>query len=175
MDNTNKEIVTHPQLLDMLFAHKSEVSDVFADILGLYDISHIAVAQINRQQELLILSSTPALEFNLFSTDLWQFDQTYQASWFSLCSQASWQSLYAPERYDELYYLKQIKHHYPFGLSWASKSTEGYVIYSVASQNNRDQTRELFTSQLDKLYKIGQYCNNTLQHLFKDKTCQSQR
>lgn len=162
MSITTKEIVPHPQYLEILFAYKSKVGSVFKDVLGLYEIDHFAISYIDHQQELLTLSSTPALEFNLFSSNLWRFDKTYQTSWYSLCTASPWQSLYAPEHYHDLYYLKQAKHHYPTALSLSVKYPNAQVIYSIASHKECQQTHELFTHQREDFYRIGEYCSKAL-------------
>lgn len=171
MENSRNDVVLHPQLLEILFAYKSKVSQVFREVLGIHEIDHIALTQINANNELLTFSSTPAMEFNLFSSQLWRFDRTYNPLWFNLCSQDYWQSLYKPNRYDELYYLKQIKHEFPIGLSLAGKVAEDHVIYSIASSKSCEQTQELFATQHEDFYKIGQYCSNLLYPLLTH--CQS--
>jgi hypothetical protein len=166
MEISRIEIVPHPQFLEALFAFKSKVSHVFNDVLGLHDISHIAITHVSPQQEILTFSSTPAMEFNLFNSNLWRFDKTYHPDWFRTCTQADWQSLYIHERYDELYYLKQAKHHYPIGYSLVAKLEDNFFIYSLASKRSCSHTRELFANQYDDFYKIGQYCTNMLGSLF---------
>jgi len=165
MENSFNDLVPHPQFLEVLFAFKSKVSTVFRDIIGIHEIHHMALTRINNNQ-LLTLSSTPAMEFNLFSTPLWLYDQSYNPLWFQLCTQAYWQNLYAPTRYDELYYLKQIKHNFPIGLSLAAQIDDDFVIYSLASHKSCAHTRELFSTQQEDFYKIGQYCSNMLSPLF---------
>ena len=162
MNICNRQISLHPNFLEALFAHRSQVTTVFKDILGLYEISHFAISHIDSRQRLLTFSSTPSLEFNLFNSDLWRFDKTYHPSWYRLCLTSSWQPLYSSERYDELYYLKQIKPHYPIGLSMAVKTTDSYVIYSIASAKDCQQTQELFINQQSYFYRIGEYCSNAL-------------
>ena len=139
---------------------------VFRDVLGMHEINHIAVARINTNNVLVSLSSTPAMEFNLFSSSLWRYDQTYNPKWFSLCTQSYWGNLYSAERYDELYYIKQIKHVLPLGLSLAGKIGEDHYIYCLASRTSCPQTQELFATQHEEFYKIGQYCSNMLNPLF---------
>ncbi len=168
MNITNKEVVLNPNILDALFAYQGKVSPVFKDVLGLYDISHIAISHIGNNHELLTFSSTPSLEFNLFNSNLWRFDLTYQTSWYSLCTLSLWPLLYAPTHYDELYYLKQTKPQYPLGLSIAVKSTHCHFIYSIASHHDCQPTRELFMSQHENFYKIGTYCSNLLLPIFED-------
>ncbi|MDI9818442.1 MULTISPECIES: hypothetical protein [unclassified Legionella] len=166
METRRTEVIPHPQLLDMLFAFKGRVSGVFKDVLGLHEINHIAVSRINANHEILTFSSTPAMEFNLFSGNLWRFDKTYQPDWFERCTQAEWPSLYTQERYDELYYIKQIKHHYPIGYSLAAKTDNAFFIYSLASSRACLKTGELFITHYEDFYKIGQYCSNMLNSLF---------
>ena len=155
---TQQDISLHSQLLNKLFAHKSRTRAVFGEVLGLYEIHYLSVAYVNQKRELLVLSSTPSLDYNLFSSPLWRLDKTYSPSWFEQCGQASWQSLYSAERYDELYYIKQVKSRYPLGLSMAAKLDNQYVIYSIASRIDLEYTRELFATHHDDFYKIGQYC-----------------
>lgn len=173
MDIPQRNITLHPQWLGKLFAHQSKARTVFNDVLALYEVNHIAIAYIDKDSQLLALSSTPSLEYNMLSGSLWRYDNTYNPDWFQQCKQASWQSLYPAERYDELYYIKQIKPHYPIGLSMATKMSEGHVIYSIASTNHSEDTQAIFETQRDKLYQIAQYCMIHLQSLLIDSAVES--
>ena len=164
----NKGITPHANFLETLFAYQGKVSQVFKDVLGLCEINHIAVSHINSNQKLLAFSSTPSLEFNLFHSNLWRFDKTYQTSWYGLCALSPWQSLYTPKHFDALYYLKQIKHQYPLGLSFAVKLSNSHLVYSIASHKDCLPTRERFTNHQEDFYKIGTYCSNSLLPLFEE-------
>lgn len=166
MENSCHELIPHPHLLEVLFAFKSKISSVFKDVLGLHEINHVAITRVNTKNELLTLSSTPAMEFNLFSGALWRYDRAYDPRWFRLCTQDYWPNLYQQSRYDELYYLKQIKHALPLGLSLAAQMDNHFVIYSIASHKSCPTTRELFIHQQEDFYKIGHYCFNILNPLF---------
>lgn len=168
--NQSQLITPHPNFFETLFAHKSKVSTVFKDILGLYDISHFAIAQIDGQGKILTLSSTPALEFNLFNSNFWQFDQAYQFNWYSLCIPSFWESLYTNIHYDELYYLKQVKYQYSIGVSLAIKTADHHLIYSIATHKEGKQMREFFLSQAINFYKIGNYCSRALLPLLEEKS-----
>ena len=156
----------HPYLLETLFAFKKKVSTIFRDVLGIYEIHHIAITQITSDNKFLSLSSTPSLEFNLFNSHLWRYDRSYNPQWFNLSSYEYWPNLYETARYDELYYLKQIKHAYPLGISLASQVNGQTLIYSLASKKACTSTQDLFSNQQDDFYKIGHYCFNLLEPLF---------
>ncbi len=166
MKNSGNTVVPHPYFLDLLFAFKSKISVVFRDVLGIHELAHIAITQITPDNQLLTLSSTPALDFNLFQSSLWRYDKTFDPAWFNLHTHSLWQDLYHPTRYDELYYLKQIKHRYTLGLSLAEQTTQHTLIYSLASHKNCAHTQELFITKQDDFYKIGHYCFNLLEPLF---------
>lgn len=170
MDIVYKDTTPHPHFLDNLFAHKTHVSRVFNDVLGLAAIHHIALSFIDNERALQTFSSTPALEFNLFSTSLWQFDKTYQFSWYSLCTQSTWDRLYTKTHYNALYYLKQIKHHYSVGFSFAIKRPTGYVIYSMATHAPPLKAYESFANEMDDYRKIGDYCSHALLPLLSPET-----
>jgi hypothetical protein len=167
MDITQPSTKLHPEWLSLLFAHQSKVRRVFRDVLGILEINHIALTYI-QNQTMLTLSSTPAIEYNLFSSGLWRFDSSYHPDWFTQCTRATWQSLYTPLRYDELYYLKQVKPQYPLGMAIASKLEDGYVVYSLASHQDNTVVQEHFNARPNELLQIGQYCMNQLRPVFME-------
>jgi hypothetical protein len=167
MEKNQKEITPHPDLLDLLFAHRSSAYNVFSDVLGLHELNHVAIGRINSNGEIIIFSSTPALEFNLFTSNLWRFDNTYARDWLCLNTHAPWEFLYESTRFDELYYMKQLKHRYALGLSLVSEWKNAQFIYSMGSKKSDAETRNLFQEPAD-FYKIGQYCANALMPLFEE-------
>ncbi|MCC5791747.1 MAG: hypothetical protein JJT82_03950 [Legionellaceae bacterium] len=167
MEILTQDVRLHPQYLDALFACKRQVSGIFRDIIGLYDIHHMALSRIDAQGRLLSFSATPAIEFNLFNSPLWRFDGSYQPAWFRELGQSRWEDIYAPERYDELYYLKQTKHALQTTQSLAAKLAENHFVFSFASRDALPATQALFASRTEELYKIGQYVLNLLLPFFE--------
>ena len=166
MDNWCKPVTPHPQFLDLLFTFRSKVFSVYREIMGIHEISHIAVNYITNDQKLICLSSTPSIEFNLFSSPLWHFDRSYHPQWYLKKETALWQDLYHPERFDELYYLKQIKPRLSFGVTIGAEHQGRSLILSMATSKSCETTRELFEHKHDDFQKIGLYCFNQLKPLF---------
>ena len=158
----NIEVSPHPDFFEVLFAYKNTVSNIFKDVLGLYNINHIAITYIDKLNKLITFSSTPSLEFNLFKSNLWHFDKTYQNAWYTSCNPSSWQSLYLWPHYKELYQLKQIRHEYPIGLSLPANISGSNIIYSIASHKDCQRSQDIFATEHHNFYKIGQYCNKLL-------------
>jgi len=65
----------HPQALDIQFRHRKEISRRFSDVLGLFNIDHLTILIANPIHEILFFSTTPSIEFNLISSDLWPHDR----------------------------------------------------------------------------------------------------
>ncbi|KTD49885.1 putative FlgJ-like protein [Legionella rubrilucens] len=160
MNTGCNSITPHPQLLEVLFACRQRSARVFNDVLGLHDVDHLAIGFVSPQQQLLILSSTPALEFNLFSRHLWRFDQSYSLTWITKQGFAGWQSLYHPACYHELFYYKQLKTHYRRGHSLAVANKHQPLVFSYASHKDTE------TGDISRdLGKMGYYCAQLLQPL----------
>lgn len=166
MENRRTDITPHPQLIETLFAYKSRVSAIFNDVLGIHDINYFSVARVDAAQNILVFSSKPAIEFNLFTTSLWRFDNTYNPEWFMQCTHAASSSLYRSERYNELYFTKQQKPELPTAYSLAVKE-DCHYIYSLASACTSVNDEQWFTRHKDDFYKMGEYCTNLLNPLFQ--------
>ena len=158
-----KETSTHPKLLDTLFGFKAKTMDIFNDVLGLHQISHIAVTQIDKDRKILVFSSTPAMEYNVFNNALWPFDKTYNPDWFTKTIFTNWEALYQTTHFDVLYYERQIKHHLSLGFSLAIQEEDRYYVYSIAFSKDNPPDPELLVGKVDDFKKIGLYCKNLLQ------------
>lgn len=158
MDILPAEVTLHPELFHLLFANKFKTWLLFHNLLAAHKIDHLAIYLIDRECKLLCFSSSPALEYNLFNSPLWRFDRSFHPAWYKQGGIATWQSLYCPSRYDELYYLKQIKPHYPWGLSLATTTRFGDVVFSIATHNDGAHLQQQLQSRVEQFYDLGQQC-----------------
>lgn len=165
MDNRFTPLMLHPKLLDMLFAHKRKVNRVFEQVIGIHDVDHLSIYKITSDNKLLCFSSTASLEYNLFSKPLWHFDRTFHPQWFMSEQHNTWDALYLPARFDELYYLKQIKPRLPVGISIARTHNDHPIIFSIASHQSNSEHR--LNTCINDLADMGQYCCNELHELFE--------
>jgi hypothetical protein len=164
MENSCTVVRPHPRFLEVLFGFKSNISSVFKDVLGLHQLHHIAITLRTTNNELISFSSSPALEYNLFSTSLWRYDKTYNPLWFELESQAYWEDLYQPTHFNALYYSKQVKPNFLTGLSLATRCKQGPIVFSLASH----QACAEWMRHKEELYRIGTYCLELLSPLFSE-------
>lgn len=154
------KIIPHPELLDILFRYKSSVSLIFNDVLGIHGLDHISMTSITKKHEILILSSTPSMEFTLFNNNLWKFDRTYQPDWFQRCQKDEWPTLYHRSRFEELFYVKQFKTHYSLGYSFSQLIDSKYFICSMGFKLGKKE--DILIHYEKDLLKIAKYCSKRL-------------
>lgn len=171
MEN-HKEIEPHPLVLDKLFTSRKKIMVIFSQILHQHKLDHLAITSINKANQISVCSSTPAIEFNLFSGNLWQSDLTYHPSWYEQECFADWESLYLQERYDELYYVRQHKHQLKSGISISTTFLNHQLIISYASIKTSLNIKQLSQSDQNKLLQSGLFGAKQLSNeLFNYSTC----
>lgn len=157
MEN-HKEIEPHPLVLDKLFASRKKIMVIFSQILHQHKLDHLAITSINKANQISVFSSTPAIEFNLFSGNLWHSDLTYHPTWYEQESFVDWKALYLKERYDELYYVKQHMHHLNGGISVSTIFQNHRLIISFASKKTDFEVNQLSRSYQYSLLQSGIFC-----------------
>lgn len=72
------KMILHPNILEALFKHQSEVTLKLSNVRGLFKLEHVAMTILNPHDEIIVFSSTPAVEYNLIEKKLWQFDASFK-------------------------------------------------------------------------------------------------
>jgi len=172
MERHQSGTILHPSYLDVLFARKSQAMRVFRDILGIHDIHHFSMTGFDPSGQMLSLSSTPAIEFNVVNSGLWRHDQAYCLDWLMDSKHACWTDLYASERFDELYYLKQTKYGYASTCA-LSTSCDGIRYLFAFASRYQDAKESVFADQRrGELLQLGQYCMKELRPFWEEFSCQ---
>lgn len=162
MELLNHTSVPHPTAERFLFEYKREVLTVFSHIIGLYELAHLSIACINKNNEVLFLSHTPAIEYHLITSYLWHADQLHDPLFYKGNQSRLWNELYTEKNYQELYYVKQTKHHFSFGFSIPLKRDDFYLIYSFATKAQHINPYLYFFDKQNTLIKMGNYCFDKL-------------
>lgn len=158
MEFISNTTIPHPLAENFLFKYKREVLTVFDHIIGLYELAHLSIAFINKQNEFIFLSHTPAIEYHLITSSLWKADQLHDPSFYKCNQSRLWHELYAEEKYQELYHVKQAKHQFTFGFSIPLERDGFYLIYSFATKAQHINPYLFFFDKQNMLIKMGNYC-----------------
>lgn len=158
MDLIKSNCTIHPMADVFLFEHKRAVSRVFRDIIGHCEVNHLSIALINDQNEIIFLSYTPSMEYNLIQSGLWAYDGTYHPDFYKASSCKHWDGLYHSNRYHDLVHLKQIRTGFKAGVSISTEIDNLFIVYSFATKSNTASAATQLLYKRVRLTQMGWYC-----------------
>ncbi len=167
MDVINKYHCTpHLNAETLLFKHKRVALGVFRDVIGINEIDHISIACINMNDEVIFISHTPSIEYNLITSGLWVYDMAYHFDFYKNNNNQYWDQLYHHTKLAELTNIKQTTHQFSSGFSIPIKQDNCHLIYSFATKSKDAHSKSFFCDKQDELVKIGHYCFHKLATIF---------
>ncbi len=163
---TLAKVTLHPDILTILFENRREVSRIFQDVIGLFEISHMAVNIINPALEAIIFSLTPNIEYNLISQNLWKDDNSFKLPLEE--NKIVWWN-YGGNNIDNraLERIKLKNNNFSKGLTLGRSLKNFNLFYSFAIRNKSTQlSNDYYTANKDKLIDLGDYCLKYFQALY---------
>ena len=164
---THFSLVTlSPDVVNISFRHRKEISRVFNDVLGLHDIDHVSIDIVNAQNELIYFSTTPSMGYNLISSNMWLYDGSISPTFFKSYSFYYWDQTYHQNFFDAIKKIKETEHGFSFGFTLVRKVNGFYILYSFATRGNTLERKLFFQSHVDELLKIGDFCYKSIRSLY---------
>ena len=163
----------HPNILSILFNHKNEILKKLSDLRGLHYIDHVSLILITPQREIIVLSITPSVEFNLIIQDLWQYDMSFNPIHFTTDKLLFWDTAYLEDHQIQLKFVKEIQHGFAFGFNLIRKIHDFHLIYSFATRKDELELRNYYQSIVPDLYSLGDYGYKQLREIFEHYTANS--
>ncbi|MFC3908831.1 hypothetical protein ACFORL_07045 [Legionella dresdenensis] len=157
----------HPNIIDILFKHKKEISRKLADLKGLYFIDHVSLVLINPGDEMVIFSMTPSVEFNLLVQGLWQHDLSFRPQTYVNQEILFWEKAYTAGYQNEIKRVKETEHHFSLGLSVMRKINSFHFIYNFATRHTGVDMRSYYQELVPALYALGDYGYKQLQPIYQ--------
>lgn len=151
-------VILHPEAKVLLFEHYHTLKRLFNDVLGHLEVDYMAITLLNSQNELLFLSSKPAVEHNLIEHNLWPFDASFHQDFFSQGDARLWEELYHDEWRKPLHHYKQEIHKFSMGLSIPSSFEEYRVVYSFALKSTNELIKRKLINKIQTLTSMGRFC-----------------
>lgn len=150
--------IVHPRAQEILFEQKRKISKIFREVIGHYEMDHLSIAVIKKNNELFFFSSTPSIEFNLIEKNLWAYDGSYHPDFYQTPQCQLWSKLYHPDKLMELRFIKQIMTGYASGFSAAIEFNNFHLVYSFATKSRAPQAEMEFIRLSNTLIKLGNFC-----------------
>lgn len=156
----------HPNTLDILFKHKSEIFRKLGDIRGLHYIDHIAITIINPNNEIVVFSITPSVEFNLVLQGIWEFDLSFNPKYYTDSNIVFWDKFYGSGYVNRIKEIKEIQHNFTLGFNLIRKIEDFNIIYTFATRHNHANLKQYYMSIVGELFALGDYGYKLLRNLY---------
>jgi hypothetical protein len=115
MYDNKSQIKIHDNMFDLLFKHKSLISNRLSDIKGIYNIDHFAIHIIEPNKVESVFSTTPSVEYNVIYQNLWHFDNCFAPKEIKDNELFWWDEGFAKESYSVLKRIKLDNHGFSKG------------------------------------------------------------
>ena len=156
----------HDNILDILFNHKNEIFRKLSDLRGLYFIDHIAITLINPNNEIVVLSLTPSVEFKLIMNGLWKFDMSFNPLSSINGDMLFWNKAYANGYHNEIKRVKETQHNFSLGFNLIKKIDGFTFIYSFATRKNTKGLQKYYEGLKQELFILGDYGYKLLRNIY---------
>lgn len=159
----NKEhpIKLHPEVIEILFENRRYIKNAFSNLKGLHGITHMGMACIDPSHELIAFSTTPNIEYNLFSQDLWRDDHCFDKDIENKNSLLWWD--YTNEKIEK---VKLTNNRFTMGMTLYRPIGDFAFLYSFATDEQASGLREHYNENLFSLIDMGDYFYKSLRELY---------
>jgi len=162
-------LLLHADILNILYEHRRFVAKIYRDIMGFYNISHIGLSIVNPAHELVVFSTTPNIEYNLISNQLWTQDCCFNPS-IGQSNKFSWwgdnTSNLSDNQQNHLNKIKLLNNNFTLGMSIA-RNLQGFdLIYSFASKSKQPDLQAYYATNLPRLIEIGDFFYKSMRPLY---------
>jgi hypothetical protein len=164
MEKKNKSTL-HQNILDILFENRSFLRNVLKTINGLHEIHHFSATIIDPTNKTIIFSTTPSIEYNLISQNLWDLDQAFYHESLTENYIRWWDNITSVE-YEKIKSIKLTNNCYSFGMTINRHVTDFTIMYSFATKSLEKNLREYYSLNLNNLIDIGDYCYKSIRTIY---------
>lgn len=152
----------HPDILEILFRHRKEISDIVSNVLGLHSIDYISVEMVDPDGKWVSFTSNPSMLYNLMEQNLWFYEQWTHLTEFKRSNVEYWESNFHTAKITELIQLKQKNYGYTQGFLYKKWIHSFFVVYSFATKSPSVN----FHLILEDLVKMGDFCLIRFQEIY---------
>ena len=156
----------HENILNILFKHKNEIFRKLSDLRGLYFIDHVAITLINPNNEIVVLSLTPSVEFKLIMQGLWKFDMSFNPLSYTNAEMLFWNKAYINGYHNEIKCIKETQHNFSLGFNLIKKIDSFNFIYSFATRKNTKGLQKYYEDLRQELLMLGDYAYKLLRDIY---------
>lgn len=167
LDKHHEIVRLHPKAYEISFRHRQEIARKFRDVLGIWGIHHISIDIISPGEELIYFSTTPSMGYNLIHNQLWQHDGSISPTYYKERPYYYWHQTYDKNFYQQIKQVKEADYGFAFGFTLVRLVEGFYILYSFATRNKDQETKDFFERNTAHLLKMGDYCYKLIREIYK--------
>lgn len=167
ISDRSNEVSLHEDILEILIKSKENICNQFDNIRGTFLIDHLAINIIDPNNEILIFSSTPSVEYNVLAQGLWKYDKTFSVRYQKDNRFYCWEDAYEREYFEDIKNIKEKKHGFTFGFNLAKEIESFQLIYSYATRYQKPKPLEYYKMYMNELYAIGDYNYKSIRKIYE--------
>lgn len=161
LDEGEKHCSPHPNIMESLFGEKRLINRYFSDIKGICCVDHFAVKVFDYQGRFLIFSSTPSVEYNLITSNLWRHDKNFYP--IEEHNQIKvWDEHYNSGYSELLHKIKSQDHHFKFGFDMGCVKNDMKVTYTFATRSIIQNYRDYYEKNMSELLIMSAYAHRNI-------------
>lgn len=165
--SVSNEVSLHEDILEVLFGYKEKICNKFHDVSGTFFIDHLAINIIDPNSKVIIFSTTPSVEYNLISRDLWKYDRSFSISYQTKNRFYSWEQAYEEEQFEKLKLIKQTNHGFSCGFNLSTKIESFQLVYSFATRHQRLNLIEYYRGYINELFSIANFVFKEIKEIYE--------
>jgi len=165
-EQNNHKVTLHENIIDILFQHKEEIYIKFNDLLGIFLIDYIAIKIIDPNNELVIFSITPSVEYNLLVQGLWKYDHSFTMNFQKNNVFYVWEKAYYETYFNEIKSIKEFKHGFTFGFNISKQIDSFHFTYSYATRSKNSKLYHYYHSHVNELSALGDYSYKLIRSIY---------
>ena len=157
----NRPVHLHHHILDILFENRSFLRKILQTINGLHEINHFSITLIDPTKKAIIFSTTPSMEYNLITEEMWAIDHGAIHASLENDSIAWWAS-----DHQKINSIKLTHNGYSLGMTMSRYAERFTILYSFATKNRGNDLQTYYRSNIHRLIDIGDYCYKLIRDLY---------
>lgn len=157
----------HRDILLISLYEYIDIKKAYSAVLRLNAIDHLSINIVNPCGEMVFFSSTPYVDINIYSSDLWLYDASIHPVTYQNKKFYWWDDCYLPKMGKILKQEKERKNNLQCGFVCAKKVENFYLLYSYATKEKDPEIKKVIEEYQTTFVDMGDYCYSRIRTIYE--------
>lgn len=157
----------HKDILLIALYEYTKIKKAYSAVLRLNAIDYLSINIVNPCGEMIFLSSTPSVDMDIYSGDLWLYDRSIYPATYQNQKFYWWDDCYLPEMAGILKQEKEIKNNLHCGFVCVKQIKNFYLLYSYATKEKDPEIKKVIEEYKNTFIDMGDYCYSRIRTIYE--------